>query len=727
MIRPASPERRGRAAPPDVARRRLAEELLDRQDLLRAEMAAERWGVAPLEAAVALGLTSREALARMLAERLGATFLADGPDQPVLAGDPADWQTILDRGHVGLVRTMGGRAYCLAARPADAERLASVGHRLAGHGLPLVVMPDAGFDAMIRRWAEPHWRDGALDRLRSEEPGRSASDRRLMTRTALTCAVLIGLLALVLIAAPAPLALAAGGLVGLAVIAWSAIRVMAAVLPVRPLPRLRLADRDLPRYAILCALYREAEVAGQLVRALHRLDYPRVRLDILILTEADDEATRAALAAAAPDPAIRVLTLPPGGPATKPRALALGLPLARGELVVVYDAEDRPHPGQLREAAETFAAADDRLGCLQAPLAIANDRDSLLTRMFAAEYDALFRVLLPALARLGWPMPLGGTSNHFRRACLDQSLGWDPWNVTEDADLGFRIARNGWRSGAIALPTWEEAPARLGGWLGQRSRWFKGWLQTVAVLVREPRLLAAEIGWKGVLALFATIAGTLGSALVHVACLAALAVSTLLFGLPDWAGPAGLVAAAGFGASLVIKLTGLRRSGRLALTPWLALLPVVWAAMGVAALRAVAELARRPFHWEKTRHGLCAPADDGGHRLGRSPEPAALAHIGLAWVEQPGTTGRYGQSETAAARIAGRRNSHADPPSTVLPAGQPRRKTPATDKRQGRDGHGRDGNLPGSPGDEERVPETDRLDGRGMGRRRGPDPLPRAP
>lgn len=606
---------------------------------MRADMAAERWGVTPLEAAIALGLTSREALGRALARRLGATCLASEPPQPVLAGDPADWQAILGRGHIGMVRAVGGLAYCLSARPADAEGLASGGHRLAGHGLPLVVMPETAFEAMIRRWAEPHWLADALGLLKDEEPGRSAADRDLMTRTALVCAGLLGLLAILLIAAPSPLALAAGSLVGLGVLGWSAIRMMAAALPVRPLPRRRLSDRDLPRYAILCALYRETEVAGQLVRSLKRIDYPRAKLDIVILTEADDEATRAALAAAGPDAAIRVLSVPPGGPATKPRALALGLPLARGDLVVVYDAEDRPHPRQLREAAETFAAADDRLGCLQAPLAIANDRDSLLTRLFAAEYDALFRVLLPALGRLGWPMPLGGTSNHFRRTCLDQSLGWDPWNVTEDADLGFRLARNGWRSGTIALPTLEEAPARLAGWLGQRSRWFKGWLQTVAVLARSPRPLAAELGWKGALALLATIAGTLGSALVHAVCLSALLISTLLFGLPDWMGPAGLVAAAGFSGSLAIKLAGLRRAGRLRLAPWLALLPVVWAAMGLAALRALVELARRPFHWEKTQHGLCGPLEETEGARNDPPGSIAPDRSGSAATGQAGGAG----------------------------------------------------------------------------------------
>lgn len=737
-------ERRLRVAGPARPQRRLIEGLLGRQALRRADMAAERWGVTAVEAAVALRLVSHDALAEALAERLGATCLPAFSQAPMIAADPADWIAILERGHVGIVRRTGGMAYCIAARPADAERLATGGHRLAGHGLPLVVMPATAFEAMIRRWAEQPWLAGALDALKGEEPERSAADRGLMTRTAGICIGLVGLLALALVAGPTAMAVTAGGLVGLGVIAWSAIRLVAAAVPARALPRHPLSDRDLPRYAVLSALYREEAVAAQLVRALSRLDYPRAKLDILILTEADDEATRAALAAAGPDPAIRIVTLPPGGPATKPRALALGLPLARGELVVVYDAEDLPHPGQLREAAETFAAAGNRLGCLQAPLSIANAGDSLLTRLFAAEYDGLFRVLLPALSRFGWPIPLGGTSNHFRRTALEQSLGWDPWNVTEDADLGFRLARNGWRTGTIALPTSEEAPARLGGWLGQRSRWFKGWLQTVAVLARAPRSVAAELGWRGALALVATVAGTLGSALVHGVCLIALTLSWAFFGPPAWAMLAAGVAAAALAGSLSLKIAGLRRAGRTGLVPWLALLPLAWVAMGLAAWRAVMELANRPYHWEKTAHGLCAPPDEPADA---PMDMAAVASDSLVLAGRVAALGNH-EAEVLAAALSVQRQAldeaGADtdtlalvdawlasrgpaPPSTVLPVGPMPPTKPRTQEGWERDGHGRNAALPGPSGHAERVPEADRLDGGRMGRRRSADPLPDAP
>lgn len=712
-------------------------------------MAAARWGVTPIEAAVALRLVSHHGLAEALAGRLNATCRLAFPDSPVIAADPAGWRSILDRGHVGIICRSGGMAYCLAARPADADRLAAGGHRLAGHGLPLVVMPPAAFEAMVLEWAEQPWLAEALGGLRDEEPDRSAADRELMTRTAGICIGVIGLLALALVAGPTALAVMAGGLVGLGVIAWSAVRLVAAAVPSTPLPLCPLTDRDLPRYAILAPLHREETVAGQLVRALSRLDYPRAKLDILILTEADDEATRAAIAAAGPDPAIRVITLPPGGPATKPRALALGLQLTHSELVVVYDAEDLPHPGQLREAAETFAAADDRLGCLQAPLSIANARDSLLTRLFAAEYDGLFRVLLPALSRFGWPIPLGGTSNHFRRKALEQSLGWDPWNVTEDADLGFRLARNGWRTGTITLPTAEEAPARLGGWLGQRSRWFKGWLQTMAVLARAPRSVTAELGWRGALALVATLAGSLGSALVHGVCLLAVAVSWVLFGPPAWALLAAGVAAAALASSLTLQSVGLKRAGHSGLVPWLALLPVIWVAMGLAAWRAVMELANRPYHWEKTAHGLCARTDapaDAPTDLA-AMDLATVARHSLALAGHVAALGNH-TAEVVAAAICVQRQALQEagadpdtlalvdawlarwepaPPSTVLPVDPMTPKTARHEEGRARDGHGRIAALPGPSGHAERLSEAHRLDGRRVERWRGADPLPDAP
>ncbi len=628
---------------------RLIDGLLDSPQRYRAEATAGLWGLEPLEAALALGLVSAEAIASALARRFGAMVTSLDGTPPAVAADPAAWQSILARGVVGIVHPVMGKAILMAPSAAEAERLAEQGLRPMPGSLPVLVTTPKAFARLVRTWAEAAWFEATVPRLRQADPSLSAADRGLMVRTAGTVMVSLALLFGALVAGPGWLAAIAGGAVGVGVAVWATLRLASAAVRHVPLPRRRLGNDALPRYSVLCALYREAAVVEALLAALRRLDYPRARLEIKLVLEADDTETIEAVRAAPPDPAVEVILVPPLGPRTKPKALAMALPFASGELVVVYDAEDRPSPGQLKEAAEIFAAGDARLGCLQAPLTIVNERDGWLARFFAAEYDALFRVLLPSFARAGLPLPLGGTSNHFRRAALDKSLGWDPHNVTEDADLGFRLARRGWRTGTITLPTFEEAPPTFRGWFGQRSRWFKGWLQTLAVLARDPRRLTGEVGLRGIAALAATFVGSLGSALVHLVCLAALATSWLVHGPPDWAGPVTGIFALGYAGSILYKSVGLKRAGRLHLAPWLVLLPLAWVVMGLAALRAVLDLWRRPFHWEKTEHGAGrwptgAGCDDGS---GHAPEDIVQRIVAMS--EEAIASGRHHPRDVAAA------------------------------------------------------------------------------
>jgi cellulose synthase/poly-beta-1,6-N-acetylglucosamine synthase-like glycosyltransferase len=278
----------------------------------------------------------------------------------------------------------------------------------------------------------------------------------------------------------------------------------------RPPPAPALADEHLPPYTVVAPMYGEAGMVDQLVRSLDALDYPRDRLQIILALEADDEATQAAVQAHILPPHFEVLVAPPGYPQTKPRACNIALEQAWGELLTIYDAEDRPDPQQLREAAARFAAGPTHLGCLQAPLRISNSR-GFLPAQFANEYAAQFELLLPAMARLGLPFPLGGTSNHLRTAALKDVGGWDPFNVTEDADLGFRLAAAGWSLGVLDTPTWEDAPVRVYHWLPQRSRWLKGYLQTL--LRQLPRTRG---DWRLAFAMLATVGLAVVSALVHL-------------------------------------------------------------------------------------------------------------------------------------------------------------------------------------------------------------------
>ena len=377
-------------------------------------------------------------------------------------------------------------------------------------------------------------------------------------------------------------------------------------------------DAPLPVYTVLVAAYREEAMVEQMMSALDDLDWPKSLLDIKIVCEADDRETIAAVRKHVTGAHYEVIEVPAGGPRTKPKALDYALAGARGDYVVIFDAEDRPHPRQLREAYARFSSAPESLACLQAPLNISNAGESRIAALFALEYAGLFRSLLPLLARLGLPMPLGGTSNHFRRAALEAAGAWDPYNVTEDADLGIRLHRMGYRCGVLGLPTLEDAPTEWPVWRAQRSRWFKGWLQTVLVHFRAPSRLYAQIGTAGMVALFLTTGGMLFSALAHPLLAVFILRSLWLFASGAWLA-VGLAEQVLFtidvaniiGSYCLFALLGrkpMSAEERAAVgRPWVGV-PFYWLMLSVAAWQAVKELAANPFLWRKTPHAPSAPA-----------------------------------------------------------------------------------------------------------------------
>lgn len=372
-------------------------------------------------------------------------------------------------------------------------------------------------------------------------------------------------------------------------------------------PHMPGGNTSLPVYTILVPLYREAAATPGLARALCALDWPAERIDLILLLEAGDEETQRAVAACRWPMGMRTLVLPPGAPRTKPRALNYGLQFARGQLACIYDAEDRPHPGQLKAAYTAFYHGPPELACVQGPLVAHNHRESWLAGQWALEYAIQFGLLLPAQVRLGLPILLGGTSNHFRMSALRRLRGWDAWNVTEDADLGVRLARAGYRSGTISLPTFEEAPETLGIWTAQRSRWLKGFLQSWVVLARAPRGGRGELGLWGWLSLQIGLIGTCLAALAHgplaLATLAALLAGAVHL---DHAGVWLLLAGYGVNA-----LAGLAAPGPRGLRRWLsvATLPLYWPLHTLAALRALYGWLRAPHFWAKTPHGLSAASE----------------------------------------------------------------------------------------------------------------------
>lgn len=382
----------------------------------------------------------------------------------------------------------------------------------------------------------------------------------------------------------------------------------------------------LPRYTILCALRDEADMIPTLVERLSALDYPADRLEGWLVIDADDAATLAAARRARKPAWLGIHVAPNEGPCTKPRALNSALERATGELITVYDAEDAPEPGQLREAAARFAVGHGRLACLQAPLRI-KAYDGFLARHFAVEYAALFEVLAPGLARLGLPFALGGTSNHFRTALLREVGGWDAWNVTEDADLGFRLWRRGWRTGMMRTPTWECPPNRLSEWLPQRTRWLKGHMQTFGVHTRRPWTLSPRVA----VSLAFSLGGGLAAAAFHGPSLCVVAVAGLyaVQGLELTVIPPGAAAVMGFGMAVsgVCRVIGARRAGVRCGWREIVEAPAYWALSSLAFCHAAWRLAVEPHRWNKTPHRPPVLDEAAADRLSAdhasAPEPVA--------------------------------------------------------------------------------------------------------
>jgi cellulose synthase/poly-beta-1,6-N-acetylglucosamine synthase-like glycosyltransferase len=424
--------------------------------------------------------------------------------------------------------------------------------------------------------------------------------------------VLAVLLPLALIAAPKTTIVCLSAFATIAFFACVSLRLLA-LSSARPLRRPSPFNSDpstMPVYSVLVALHREKDVVSQLLVGLGKLQWPRSRLEIKLVCEADDAETLAALDAHQLHPCIEIVHVPAALPRTKPKALAYALPLCAGEFVTLYDAEDRPHPAQLLEAWQRFAKSDETLACLQAPLVITNGRAGWLSGMFAFEYAGLFRGLLPWLASRGAVVPLGGTSNHFRRSALVEVGGWDPYNVTEDADLGIRLRRRGYRVGTLSLPTLEDGPETLSDWLPQRTRWFKGWIQTWLVHMRQPSRLAGDLGPVSFAVAQVLMAGMVVSALMHPLFLGnVIFVSAKLAITGDMNGSDALLAlfgianiVSGYGAFILIGHATLAEGERQGIGWTIARTPLHWILLSVAAWRSIYELLRAPHRWNKTTH-----------------------------------------------------------------------------------------------------------------------------
>lgn len=410
-----------------------------------------------------------------------------------------------------------------------------------------------------------------------------------------------------------------------------------------------LDEAGLPVYTVFLPLYKEGRIADKIVRRIDALDYPRDKLDVKLLIEADDDETRQAIEAIELPAYFEVVTAPAGLPRTKPRACNYGLEKARGELCVIYDAEDIPDRDQLRKAVTVFRRHPGRrVACVQAKLNYYNYRQNWLTRMFTIEYSTTFDLILPGLSVLGAPLPLGGTSNHFRTDILRELGGWDPFNVTEDCDLGLRIGHRKHLTLMLESTTMEEANSHAGNFIRQRSRWVKGFMQTHLVHARHPLELCRNLGLWGMLNAWLTVGGSVLMMLTNLICWPILLLYIFLLiaglcnGIPLWdqlVGPADvetarvgwrawhlvylgegenpwwstLSLAFGIGSAWLLACNFLLVGvGALAVAKrrlwtlmwYVPFLPAYWVLISIGAWKGAWQLITKPFYWEKTRHGL---------------------------------------------------------------------------------------------------------------------------
>lgn len=374
---------------------------------------------------------------------------------------------------------------------------------------------------------------------------------------------------------------------------------------------LNFKPQSLPIYTVLVPVYNEPEVIPILIEALRQLDYPQEKLDVLLLLEEKDKVTLEASRAANPPGFVRFILIPDSQPKTKPKACNYGLAFARGEYLTIYDAEDIPDPDQLLKAVWAFKNGPPNLACVQAALNYFNRDENFLTRMFTLEYSYWFDCLLPGLESFQFPIPLGGTSNHFRTDLLRQLGGWDPFNVTEDADLGIRASQRGYTVGVINSTTYEEANCQTKNWIRQRSRWIRGYMQTWLVHNRNPWKSIRKLGLKNWLAYQFFIGGTivafLSSPFLWLVYFYWLFTreTWLVYLFPSWTLYLSLVCLLlGNAMGIYLNMTAVFRRRYFQLLPYALLNPIYWQLHSIASYMALWQLFTKPFYWEKTQHGL---------------------------------------------------------------------------------------------------------------------------
>lgn len=565
----------------------------------------------------AIGVITGRDLSRAVAFQQGLTsiHLQETPPDATLF-TPRDFAHYTRLRYIPFARSA---AELVIATPAPTPALAQWAAHHYGTPVRMVVIPPRDFAAyFISTGATASSRQAQLS-LRRRYP-HLVADQILHLHQRRGLAILIGLLLLACVLAPTTSLMALLVACNLFYLSTLAVKYALYVTGVAVQPAIRqrietltaaarMDDSALPVYTLLIPLYRESPaVIARLIEQLNALDYPKEKLDIKLICEADDDATVEALCNSRPPETMEIIRVPPSLPRTKPKACNVALPHIRGEYLVIFDAEDAPATNQLKHAVAMFVQSEPSVACLQAPLNYYNRDENLLTQLFSIEYSALFRILIPALEKLKLPIPLGGTSNHLRVSALREAGGWDAFNVTEDADLGIRLAYLGFETRMLPSLTLEESPITLWAWLRQRTRWIKGYIQTWLVYTRDTAALKQRLGTMGYYGFqFFVGAPALTFLIAPIFWLIFLGSWTGMFPrlLPIWMQIACLISmAAGIVshwlfARAVLRIEGWQRM-RLAMLAY----PFYWMLHSIAAARALWQLITAPHYWEKTCHGV---------------------------------------------------------------------------------------------------------------------------
>ncbi len=523
-----------------------------------------------------------------------------------------------------------------AIRPIAVPSIADF-HRMEAHLRAL-------FGPVVARIAPPEAIEDEILTMRSatlacraeaRAPARESCRTWSGKRFAVGIALFVGLALFAAIAAPHLVTWAVTIWAVTTLLAVTGLRTMAAIVQFRHArclakthqrgsPNLRAANQ-LPRISLLVPLFKERDIAQRLINRLSRLDYPRERLEICLILEWSDTDTERALSTARLPNWFRVIRVPDGHLRTKPRAMNYALDFLQGDIVGIYDAEDAPAPDQLNDVVRAFEGLPENVACVQGILDFYNASRNWITRCFTIDYAIWFRVILPGLEKMGAVVPLGGTTVFFRRNALESLGRWDAHNVTEDAELGLRLYRRGYRCAFLPTVTQEEATATIPTWVRQRSRWIKGYAMTWAVHMRDPLGLMGDLGLARFLGVQILFLGTLSQFLLapflwsfwlvlfgythpfvtHAPWSVVIVISSLFL-------LSGL-------ATMVLAATAVARPGHRWLIKWVPLLNLYFPLAAIASWKGAIELVVKPFYWDKTSHGKTEGAKPGAPRISAKP------------------------------------------------------------------------------------------------------------